>query len=245
MGKYDNIKAFFFFLVILVFVFGGFILMKKSTYNDNETNKKVENSERQKDIRLDKSKDYIYYSNVEEVTHELDIEYKEVNLNFNDENKIASFLNEETKELRNTIKYDSSIEDAPYNNLVSGKYKIYSTYTYDKYISLVVDYYEYKYETLVTYLYTKTYVFNKNTGEVISTEKLLSDFNLTKENVLEKIKKHVTDENIGKVEEELDIEATVSEIKEYALFVDKIGRLSISILVKSNQKDYNEVIILN
>ncbi|MBE6148847.1 MAG: hypothetical protein E7167_05125 [Firmicutes bacterium] len=244
MGKYDNIKAFLFFLVILVFIFGGFILMKKSTYS-NSTNQSSIDTEIVSDIRLDESKDYIYYSDVEEIAHELDVEFKTINLNFKDKNDIAKMLNDETIQLKQTLTYDDAIIDAPYDHLVSVKYKIYSVYTYGNYLSLVVDYYEYQYETLVSYLSTKTYVFDKNTGELIPTDKLLSTYNLTKDVVLNKIKAHIEDEDIAKSEEQLDSAATVDRITELPLFVDKIGRLSISILVKSDQKDYNEVIILS
>jgi len=245
MEKYNNVKAFLFFLVILAFVVGGFILMKKSTFKP-AGDKIVElNKEEEKDIRIDNTKDYIYFTNKEKITHELDIEFQDVNLNFKDSNNIAKKLNEESAELKKTLVYDEDNEEAVYDHLVSAKYMIYSTYAYDNYISLVVDYYSYELETLVNYLDTKTYVFDKKSGKLLTSDELLEAYDLKKEEVLNNIKNHIADEDIAKEGEELDVDATIENINEFNLFIDKIGRLSMSILVKSDQKDYNEIIILN
>ena len=48
-----------------------------------------------------------------------------------------------------------------------------------------------------------------------------------------------------KEEQEIDVDSTMKGINKLNLFVDKVGRLSISVLVKSDQKDYKDVIVLN
>ena len=246
MEKGDSFKAWLFVIVLLIFIVGGFVMMKKSASKLNEEpSKNIEEKEEIKDIRLDSTKDYIYYTDSEEKVHELDIIFKNVNLNFNDANGIAKILNDETEQLKKTLTYDEEIADAPYNHLISAKYKVYNTYTFDNYISLVVDYYDYHYESLVSYLTTKTYVFDKITGNLLSNEKLLDAYELTKDDVINKVKTHIADEDIAKEEEDLDEVATVEAMTELSLFVDKIGRLSISVLVKSDQKDYNEIILLD
>ena len=75
-------------------------------------------------------------------------------------------------------------------------------------------------------------------------DELLDKFSLTKDDVIEKIEDHINGQNLL-TEEELDVDATIDEIDDYAIFVDRSGRLSISIVVKNDQKDYNEVIILS
>jgi len=212
---------------------------------EESSNNNLVSEDTNQDIKLDKTKDYIYYTDSEEIVHELDLIYKNVNLNFQDKQGVAKVLNDETIELKQTLTYDKTVEDAPYDNLISAQYKIYTTFTYDKYISLIVDYYEYHYETLVTAKKSKTYIFDKTTGNLLNSNQLLDDYDLTEENIRTKIANHLADEDIAKEGEVLDIESTLAEITELNLFVDKIGRLSITILVKSDQKDYNEVIILN
>lgn len=244
MEKGNKIKALLFLLFLVFIIVGGYIMMKKSTFKIPIDNKVVELNKEQADIRIDTDKEYIYFTDVDHIHHELDIEYKTININFPDQNGIAKLLNDETVELKQSLTYDETIEEAVYNHLVSSKYKIYNIYNYDNYISLVVDYYEYHYETLVSYLSTKVYVFDKIDGHIITEEEILQKYNLTKEAIIEKVKNHLNDENIGK-EDILDVESTIEGLEPLNLYVDKIGRLSISILVKSEQNDYNEVIVLN
>ena len=242
MEKHVGIKSTFFILILLTFIVGGFILMQKSSQKLNEkTDNEVEEKEEVKDIRLDSTKEYIYYSDAEEIEHELDIIYKKVNLNFKDFNNIASTLNNENKTMKELLKYDDIEQD----KIIEAKYKVYNTYYFEDYISLVVDYFTYDVENLISYLSSKVYVFNKNTGALISDEELLKAYELTKDDIISKVKKHLENEDVGKKEEDLDIDLTLKGLDDLKIYVDKIGRLSLSILVKSDQKDYNEVILLS
>ena len=45
--------------------------------------------------------------------------------------------------------------------------------------------------------------------------------------------------------EGIDVELSLENLNDLNLFVDKMGNLSASILVKSNVKDYNDIVILN
>lgn len=245
MEKYNKLKAYLFFIVLLIFIVGGFILMKNSNFKPSD-NKIIElNKDDHKDIRKDNTKDYIYFTDKETISSELDIEFKSIHINFDDSNNIEDTLNNESLELKKTLVYDEENEEAIYNHLVSANYMLYQTYNYDNYISLIVDYYSYDLENLISYVSTKTYVFDKMTGKLLSEEDLLKAYNLTKEDVLNKVKTHILDEDVAKEGEELDADATIESITSLNLFVDKIGRLSMSILVKSDQKDYNEIIVLN
>lgn len=199
-----------------------------------------------KDIRKDKTKEYIYFSEVEHVVEELDIEYKNININFGDNDTIVNELNSESKKQKEALEYDATLgDDAPYNKLVKAEYKKYEVYTYENYISLIVDYFEYTTENLISYSKTKTYVFNKDSGNLINSNELLNTYNLSENDMKDKIRDYIEAEDLLEEGQELDAEATVENLQEYPLFVDKIGRLSISILVKSDQKDYNEIIILS
>ena len=219
--------------------------MQKSKPIDNKTdNTKVE-EKKTKDIKLNKDKDYIYFDNSEMVLDELDIEYKDIFLNFSN-NSIQNTLNDETKKMKSSIKYTETKDDNDeYNNIESIEYKIYEYYVYENYISLLVNYYNFDRENVVSFVNSKTYLFNKEDGNTITNEELLKAYNLTIDNVKSKVKTYVEDKNHLSEEEKLDAEATVNSMSNYALFVDKIGRLSISVLVKSDQKDYNDIIILS
>ena len=239
MEKYNDVKFFLFFLVLLGFVVGGYILMHDSIRLVEKESVPNNPKEETKDIRLDSTKDYIYFTDYNLVANELDIAYQTINLNFKDYDGVASNLNQESKNFNQNLIYDDD------NNLISAEYMIYQVYSYDKYISLVVNYYTYDVEALISYKKSDTYIFNKYDGKQYSESELLNEFNLTKDDALEKIEVHIEDENIAKENEELDVVGTINNIGNMAIYVDKIGRLSISVLVKSDQKDYNEVIVLS
>lgn len=241
----NKIKFSIFIIVIFIFIFGGFILMQNSMPDKEKENKNRITEIKKQDIRINKTLDYIYYADADRIVNELDLEYKNIIINFKDDNNIASKLNEENAQLKSEIKYDETLEDAPYNNLAYAKYMIYEVLYYEDYISLIVKYYSYDNENLVTFLDSKSYVFNKTSGNLYSSDDLLSNYNITKDVVIEKVKTHINDSALLKTDEELDADASVELLDNLSLYIDKLGRLSITFLVKSDQKDYNDYVLLS
>ena len=237
-------KFIVFAIIVLIIIVGGFFLMQKSFPKENTTKVANKTSKKAKDIRIDKNKDYIYFENSETIAHDLDIEYKDVIFNFKNYESIQKQLNDEAKEYKDALVIDEELEEADFDNVVKATYKTYEYYLYDNYISLVVNYYHFDREDLISYLDSDTYVFDKETGNRYTEDELLAKFNLTKEDVINKNTNHITDQNLL-TDEELDADASIEAIDDYAIFVDRSGRLSISIVVKNDQKDYNEVIILS
>ena len=120
--KTNQIKVYFFIFVILVFIFGGFYLMKKSEKLKNVVDKKV-TEVKDTDIRLDKTKDYIYYSDVNVVEGELDIEYKNININFEDKEGVAAIVNKENEEISNQKALEEQLEREKYKAQVKTEKK--------------------------------------------------------------------------------------------------------------------------
>ena len=245
MEKSNNAKMIIFFIFLILIIVSGYFAMKKSFPKDDKVVTEEKENKVVDDIRIDKSKDYIYFSDTNTIIEELDIAYTNVTFNFEDKNNIAKKLNDETIEMFNALEYDEEKEDAAYNKLSNAEYKKYQIFSFDNYISLLVNYYRFDSENLVQYKTTKTYVFDSVTGELYNEDELLNEFNLTKDDVIEKIKNHVDDANLLKENEQLDSKATVDGIENLPVFVDKVGRLSVSILVKSDLNDYNDIININ
>lgn len=242
--KTNQIKVYFFIFVILVFIFGGFYLMKKSEKLKNVVDKKV-TEVKDTDIRLDKTKDYIYYSDVNVVEGELDIEYKNININFEDKDGVAAIVNKENEEMSKSPVYDETNEEANYNHLISAKFAKYEIIHYVDYITLVVNKYSFDYKTIITTLGSDVYVFDKTTGKLYNNDELLSKFSINKEDINEKVKTYLNDKNLVSEENKIDVEKTISNNTKYNLYVDKLGRLVISILVKAEKSDYNDIIVLS
>ncbi len=242
--KTNQIKVYFFIFVILVFIFGGFYLMKKSEKLKNVVDKKV-TEVKDTDIRFDKTKDYIYYSDVNVVEGELDIEYKNININFEDKDGVAAIVNKENEEMSKSPVYDETNEEANYNHLISAKFAKYEIIHYVDYITLVVNKYSFDYKTIITTLGSDVYVFDKTTGKLYNNDELLSKFSINKEDINEKVKTYLNDKNLVSEENKIDVEKTISNNTKYNLYVDKLGRLVISILVKAEKSDYNDIIVLS
>lgn len=242
--KTNQIKVYFFIFVILVFIFGGFYLMKKSEKLKNVVDKKV-TEVKDTDIRFDKTKDYIYYSDVNVVEGELDIEYKNININFEDKDGVAAIVNKENEEMSKSPVYDETNEEANYNHLISAKFAKYEIIHYVDYITLVVNKYSFDYKTIITTLGSDVYVFDKKTGKLYNNDELLSKFSINKDDINEKVKTYLNDKNLVSEENKIDVEKTISNNTKYNLYVDKLGRLVISILVKAEKSDYNDIIVLS
>ena len=242
--KTNQIKVYFLIFVILVFIFGGFYLMKKSEKLKNVVDKKV-TEVKDTDIRFDKTKDYIYYSDVNVVEGELDIEYKNININFEDKDGVAAIVNKENEEMSKSPVYDETNEEANYNHLISAKFAKYEIIHYVDYITLVVNKYSFDYKTIITTLGSDVYVFDKTTGKLYNNDELLSKFSINKDDINEKVKTYLNDKNLVSEENKIDVEKTISNNTKYNLYVDKLGRLVISILVKAEKSDYNDIIVLS
>lgn len=242
--KTNQIKVYFFIFVILVFIFGGFYLMKKSEKLKNVVDKKV-TEVKDTDIRLDKTKDYIYYSDVNVVEGELDIEYKNININFEDKEGVAAIVNKENEEMSKSPVYDETNEEANYNHLISAKFAKYEIIHYVDYITLVVNKYSFDYKTIITTLGSDVYVFDKTSGKLYNNDELLSKFSINKDDINGKIETYLNDKNLVSEENKIDVEQTISNNTKYNLYVDKLGRLVISILVKAEKSDYNDIIVLS
>ena len=218
--------------------------MKKSEKLKNVVDKKV-TEVKDTDIRFDKTKDYIYYSDVNVVEGELDIEYKNININFEDKDGVAAIVNKENEEMSKSPVYDETNEEANYNHLISAKFAKYEIIHYVDYITLVVNKYSFDYKTIITTLGSDVYVFDKTSGKLYNNDELLSKFSINKEDINEKVKTYLNDKNLVSEENKIDVEQTISNNTKYNLYVDKLGRLVISILVKAEKSDYNDIIVLS
>ena len=241
--KSNQIKVYIFIIIVLVFIFGGFYLMKKSESLKNEVNQTI-SEEKDTDIRIDKTKEYIYFTNLNVIESELDIEYKDIVINFEDKENIQNIINTENKEFSESIKYDESNEKAIYNHLVSAKFNKFDIFYYSNYISIVKNTYSFDYENLVTFIQSNAYVFDKKTGKLFNNDELLSIFNINKDDIKGVITTYLNDQNLI-TDNPINVDETINNISNYELYVDKLGRLVVTILVKAEQSNYNDVIVLS
>lgn len=259
-----KVKAALFLFFIVVLVVGGYIGMILLTKENNDTPKRevaTKNSKDEgQDIRIDNSKDYIYFENEVIKNETRDIIYQDVVFNFdtNDAKTVKTLLNDERKTYEDTYKLIKDVELTEEeketvlfkeSDIYAATYNKYTTHFYKNYATIISNTYSYHCTTGSKNIKNKAYVFDISTGNLLSNEKLTRDFELNlakiKEIVKEKLEKEQTIiEGIAQI----DITGTLASLddeKNYALYVNKNGYLVISYFIKNVQDDYNDVIILN
>ena len=152
--------------------------VKNNNKNNNENNIV--------DLRIDKTKDYIYYENGEEIIEEEEIHQDEAILNFTTLTSLNDTLRDEEKKLYQDIKYvkdmdlpvkDEDGNDIMYNEnekgIYSVKYRDYNNYKYNDYVSLTVVDYDYDIKNGSCPFALKSYVIDINKGTIISEDEFI------------------------------------------------------------------------
>lgn len=248
----DKIGMAILIIIILVFAIGGYFFMDYMTNEDKTLVKTKDNDVL--DLRMDKNKDFIYYENSEELSHELIIEDAVINISGLD--SINNTLHSELVSINNSKELYSN-QELPDGVTCDGdifkmNYRDYQDFSYSKYLTLLVNDYNYSCLSGNIPVNRKSYVVDKETGKIISEEELLQIFNITDNQIYDSIKKRL--ENTQTLDEDnqvIDINGTLEYLKNgsygvnKALSVSKNGKLTINFIVKSNKINYNDSVEIN
>lgn len=239
-------------IILLVFIVGGYFF---KDYMINKIDNKDVKSEKivPEDIRINTSKDYIYYDNTTEIVDHI---YKEdVILNFKGLENINAELHNELENMsQNKVSVkDNIIPEGTVcdNDIFSFLNREYSDSEFDKYVSVVIKDYEYNCVNGNLPKNIKSYVIEKSTGKIFSNEELLNIFGFDNEKIAEQVRTRLNNTQVLDGDEQvIDIEGTISSILNdsfnttKALSVSKNGKLVINFIVKSNRINYNDSIEL-
>lgn len=240
-------------IIILLFVVGGYILMKYMTTDTSSNTNEQTKQEEIADLRLDKTKDFIYYENEQAVLEELGISYVDVKFNFDSMSAVNNTLSQESNALKRTVKYtkDMDIElDENVNENEKGiyslEYRDYNDYSNGSYVSLLIKNYKYDIVNGINATSVSSYVVDKNNATQVSNDTLLSASNLDMDQVKAKIKEKLEKSKIVNAQDfEIDIDSTVNNLATYALYYNKNNKLEIAFVVKTNKNSYVEVLELS
>jgi len=256
---------FLFFIVILIV--GGYVLTVKITKEDNNDKINTSNNEKEEEnvvvsdkYKIDKTKEYLYFENIDSKSLEHEIIYQDIiiNINSNDAKNLETKLNNEMTELRKTYKklseQEISEEDEEKilykeDDIYSTSFKKYTRYFYKNYTTLLVDSFDYDCFNGSAYKSSISYVFDINTGKILTKKELLNIYNKNLDSLKSRVKETLESEQTEVEGTNLiDITSTINSFDNddnYALYINKSGFLAVSFLVKTTQIDYNDVIILN
>lgn len=242
----NKLGLFLFIFIILFLLIGGYFFQD---YVLNDHTKKEESAKSNRNYKIDKKKDYIYYENEGYISEEAEIEYKDIVINIEGQEVLSETLNKESKMFKDNIQYITDhpelIEDAihyRYDNIYSVKFKNYKNYEHGKYVSLIVD--DFKYDCIdnVQILSTKTYVFDVKEGTEVDPVNLMGEFEITEEDIKNSVREYLIQKNSAEEKQtEYKIDETINGLDFNNLIVNEFGKLSISYIVKTSDTDYNEV----
>lgn len=221
-----------FIFIILVIVIGGFVYTYYMINKPKQINKEPKpDIVELKDSRIIKSKDYIYFENGEELDEVEEIFYEEIVININNQKSIQDTLNSENENYKNSIVRTDEEFNLPY--------RIYEIIEFDKYISLIIKDYVYNKEDHLP-RGMKGYIFNKEEGTLVSEEQILLEYKTSLDNLKKDIRSKIA---ALRIETDL-LDETMNTFNHF-VYVNKIGNLEISYLVKSTSIDYYDRITLD
>ena len=215
------------FLTIVAILLGGglYLITHKDIYlKPHEETKQEE----KKSIKIDDSKDYIYYTDIEVLDSDNSLEYKTININI--DNSEAKAIQDELNS--NMLNIKASLNKDDEGNIISTDMVSYDYVINSKYISLGVTNFSYlQNEEQLTRSIVKHYVFDVTTGKLLTNRDILKKENITDQEVRVKIREYIKDD------EDVDIDATLNS--EYSLSISKDDKVVVNTVVKTSNMDYN------
>lgn len=242
--KANYIGFILFFLSIILIVIVGSVTLY-SVRNNEINKKKVINDEVvvTDKLKKDKSKDFLYYSDREEINKDFNIYYTYpiINIDSHDANNLNNILKNNVDEAKNNIIKNEE------GTIIEANAFEYTNYTYQEYLSILVDKNLYKDEK-TTLQKINSYTINLITGEEVTYEELLKKFDLTYTKVIDLIKENLEANQTydGEVPN-IKIDETINLLKDnntYNIYINENGKLIVKYIVKTNDIDYNDIIIL-
>lgn len=234
MQEKNYLSVTIFVLIIFILLLGGNYLIKNR--DKAETSKLV-------DTRKDKTKEYVYFSDSNTVSEDLDLVYNTIHINIDsqDAKRLEEELNAEMTKAYNSIKKTSAVsfdkKDIVYelddnNDIYEADYLKYDVLDNDNYLTIGVIKGHVNITSDMDNNTLKYYTFNKKDGHIMSMEEI---------------------KNVGKIKDS-DIENTKktyledkedTKINSYELYIDKYGNVRMNMLVNSGNITYNDTVKIN
>ena len=247
------IGSILFVLLVLTLAIGGYFYTFKN--DKHKTNDELNEKTIQANKR-DANKDFIYFENERKVSSKLGITYRDVVINL--DNKQATAINNEIKKenekLYKAVKKISETEideeqEKLYDtdDIYSATIREYQTYKNENYISLLISDSEYNcFKGIYDHTDIQGYIFDISKNERISDVDILTKYNTSLSEVKGLIEEKLEDEQTTKEDgtKNIKIDETLEDLS-YGLYIDDSGKLNIKYVVKTNNINYNDNIVID
>lgn len=231
-----------FILVIIAVGFGGYYFVKNYQKTNTDNKEYVNTTEDNKIVKIDDSKDYVYFTNEAKIGNSIDVSYKDINFNIDNDDlkKLQNTLNANMDKVRGTVvNIDSTTKETclaaglcdESDDVNSANVIEYNVVETSKYLSLTVS----------TYLYTLAngnpdrdndyYVIDLSNGSLLSNNDIFKKEDINDQEVRTKMRSYLASYT------DVDIDAVLN--KPYYLTIAKDGKVVINFVVKTAGINYN------
>ena len=232
----SKLTFFIFILVIIGLIVLGYFLIKKPDISE----KILDDTET---LEIDKTKNIVYYDNVDVISSEAQLEYKDIHINLNsdDAKELEAKLNNNMNKIRG--KY-TKLEDNSNQEIINEADGIaqaqiidYNTFNSTNYVTIEVNEYEFlasvmSFDNKLTY-----YCLDKRSGKLLTNQIIMKQENLSADTIRTKIYDHIKDND------EIDIDVTMNN--PYTLYYNEYGKVKANIIVKIGDINYNDNVEIN
>ena len=232
----SKLTFFIFILVIIGLIVLGYFLIKKPDIRE----KILDDTET---LEIDKTKNIVYYDNIDVISSEAQLEYKDIHINLNsdDARELETKLNNNMNKIRG--KY-TKLEDNSNQEIINEADGIaeaqiidYNTFNSTNYVTIEVNEYEFlasamTFDNKLTY-----YCLDKRSGKLLTNQIIMKQENLSADTIRTKIYDHIKDND------EIDIDVTMNN--PYTLYYNEYGKVKANIIVKIGDINYNDNVEIN
>lgn len=232
----SKLTFFIFILVIIGLIVLGYFLIKKPDISE----KILDDTET---LEIDKTKNIVYYDNIDVISSEAQLEYKDIHINLNsdDARELETKLNNNMNKIRG--KY-TKLEDNSNQEIINEADGIaqaqiidYNTFNSTNYVTIEVNEYEFlasamTFDNKLTY-----YCLDKRSGKLLTNQIIMKQENLSADMIRTKIYDHIKDND------EIDIDVTMNN--PYTLYYNEYGKVKANIIVKIGDINYNDNVEIN
>lgn len=232
----SKLTFFIFILVIIGLIVLGYFLIKKPDISE----KILDDTET---LEIDKTKNIVYYDNIDVISSEAQLEYKDIHINLNsdDARELETKLNSNMNKIRG--KY-TKLEDNSNQEIINEADGIaqaeiidYNTFNSTNYVTIEVNEYEFlasamTFDNKLTY-----YCLDKRSGKLLTNQIIMKQENLSADTIRTKIYDHIKDND------EIDIDVTMNN--PYTLYYNEYGKVKANIIVKIGDINYNDNVEIN
>lgn len=232
----SKLTFFIFILVIIGLIVLGYFLIKKPDISE----KILDDTET---LEIDKTKNIVYYDNIDVISSEAQLEYKDIHINLNsdDARELETKLNNNMNKIRGkyTKLEDNSNQEIinEANGIAQAEIIDYNTFNSTNYVTIEVNEYEFlasamTFDNKLTY-----YCLDKRSGKLLTNQIIMKQENLSADTIRTKIYDHIKDND------EIDIDVTMNN--PYTLYYNEYGKVKANIIVKIGDINYNDNVEIN